>query len=315
MPESSQSSDDDPATPVLRTLAAEQAIEGSDMTPSHFFARTTTGSPREWSMRSNESLFSLYTGNMSFASEQLTWMSKSGEFYYGYDSALCSPLLPGTPWNNMSATEIAKQGGNLSLNSESSLFSIGMGNTSYPNDQMNIGFDPTHSGQFPDTPHNNQRATGINEGSDGETEAADTMREKESQVRRGKVHKELSLSYNVPRYSDAKEFQDHKGDARREPPDANAKSFAFPILTGNASKNGSPTQSTEKQNRQSQCSTPETPKTHKPLTPETPKLGCPKETPESPSGTSKPRTPKATRNGGSRKWYACFSCCTASANS
>ncbi|KAK8710736.1 hypothetical protein V6N13_146069 [Hibiscus sabdariffa] len=320
MHESRQSSDDDPATPTTRTLAGEQPIECSDRTPSHVFARTT-GSPREWSMRSNESLFSLYTGNVCFTPEQLTWMSKSGEFYYGYDSALSSPLPPGTPWNNISATEMTRQGGNLSLNSESSLFSIGMGHMSFPSDQMITGFDPTHYGQFPDTPCNNQTSTEINKGNNGENkkEATNTVRERESQVRRGKVHKEPSLSYNVSRYLEAKEFQDHKGDVRQEPPDARVKSFAFPILTGHTSKNGSPTQRTEKQNRQSWCSTPETPKTlsgtaDKPRTPETPKLGCSKETRESPSGTPKPQAPKPTRNGGSRKWFACFSCCSCSAS-
>lgn len=47
--------------------------------PSYVFARTKSTAPMEWSLNSNESLFSIHTGNMSFTREQLYWMSKSGE--------------------------------------------------------------------------------------------------------------------------------------------------------------------------------------------------------------------------------------------
>jgi hypothetical protein len=47
--------------------------------PSYVFARTKSTAPMEWSLNSNESLFSIHMGNMSFTREQLYWMSKSGE--------------------------------------------------------------------------------------------------------------------------------------------------------------------------------------------------------------------------------------------
>jgi len=47
--------------------------------PSHVFARTKSTAPVDWSIHSNESLFSIHMGNMSFTNEQLLWLSKSGE--------------------------------------------------------------------------------------------------------------------------------------------------------------------------------------------------------------------------------------------
>ncbi|KAK8692973.1 hypothetical protein V6N13_070574 [Hibiscus sabdariffa] len=323
MSETRQSNEDDPATPIPQTLAAEQPTEGSDRIPSRVFARTTTASPRQWSFRSNESLFSLHTGNMSFTKEQLNLMSKSGEYCFGCDSTLSSPLPPFSPSNNLSAAEIAGQGGNI-LHSES-LFSIRMGNTSFTSDQMN-------SSRFPDTPCNNQTETGIteqsgggsNEGCHGDTgaEAADTTAGKDSQAPADNVDKEPILPHNVPQNSEAKESQHHEGDVHQESPDASVEHFTFPILTGDVGKNGLSAESTENQNQQLQeCPTPTIPETpietaEKTQTPpETPKLGSPKGTPERPPETPKPPTPKANKNDGPSKWLACFSCCTANATS
>ncbi|KAF3976021.1 hypothetical protein CMV_000768 [Castanea mollissima] len=47
--------------------------------PSYVFARTKSTAPLEWSTNSNESLFSIHTGNMSFTKEQFNWLVKSGE--------------------------------------------------------------------------------------------------------------------------------------------------------------------------------------------------------------------------------------------
>ncbi|CAL0325761.1 unnamed protein product [Lupinus luteus] len=55
--------------------------------PSHVFARNNTNAPVEWSTASNESLFSIYMGNMSFSNEipnfsggnKYTELDKSGE--------------------------------------------------------------------------------------------------------------------------------------------------------------------------------------------------------------------------------------------
>ncbi|KAL4036169.1 hypothetical protein IC575_004896 [Cucumis melo] len=57
---------DDPTSPAYRI-------------PSRVFSRTKSTAPMEWSVASNESLFSIQMGNMSFTREQLCWLGKSGE--------------------------------------------------------------------------------------------------------------------------------------------------------------------------------------------------------------------------------------------
>ncbi|PIA63167.1 hypothetical protein AQUCO_00200887v1 [Aquilegia coerulea] len=72
--------------------------------PSHVFARSTT--PVEWSVASNESLFSIHVGNNSFSRDQFILMDKSGElgksgdlFYLKTEDYMLSnnppPPLPG----------------------------------------------------------------------------------------------------------------------------------------------------------------------------------------------------------------------------
>ncbi|XP_022135351.1 uncharacterized protein LOC111007326 isoform X2 [Momordica charantia] len=60
--------------------------------PSHVFSRTKSKSAMEWSVASNESLFSIHMGNMSFTREQLCWLGKSGELYRPGETAM-SPLI------------------------------------------------------------------------------------------------------------------------------------------------------------------------------------------------------------------------------
>ncbi|KAL0355282.1 UNVERIFIED_CONTAM: hypothetical protein Sradi_3975100 [Sesamum radiatum] len=45
--------------------------------PSSVFARKDSSTPRDWSVASNDSLFSIHTGNMSFTNDQYCW--RSGE--------------------------------------------------------------------------------------------------------------------------------------------------------------------------------------------------------------------------------------------
>lgn len=56
--------------------------------PSSVFARTNTNAAQEWSIASNDSLFSIHMGNMSFTRDNLSWISKSGEL------GLCSDSSP-----------------------------------------------------------------------------------------------------------------------------------------------------------------------------------------------------------------------------
>ncbi|XP_022933614.1 uncharacterized protein LOC111440990 [Cucurbita moschata] len=56
--------------------------------PSHVFSRTKSTTPTEWSGASNESLFSIQMGTMSFTREQLCWIGKSGELYRSGELAM-----------------------------------------------------------------------------------------------------------------------------------------------------------------------------------------------------------------------------------
>uniref|UniRef100_A0A803M0S3 Uncharacterized protein n=1 Tax=Chenopodium quinoa TaxID=63459 RepID=A0A803M0S3_CHEQI len=57
----------------------ERPVENSGYRiPSYVFATTKSSHP-EWSTTSNESLFSIHTGNMSFTRDQFSWLLKSGE--------------------------------------------------------------------------------------------------------------------------------------------------------------------------------------------------------------------------------------------
>lgn len=68
-----------PPTQVM-DRASETPSHDPNRIPPHVFARTKSTAPVEWSAASNESLFSIHMGNMSFTNEQLNWMNKSGEF-------------------------------------------------------------------------------------------------------------------------------------------------------------------------------------------------------------------------------------------
>lgn len=57
--------------------------------PSSVFARTKSTAPMEWSVTSNESLFSIQMGNSSFTRDQVCWIGKSQEL--GMSSA---PPIP-----------------------------------------------------------------------------------------------------------------------------------------------------------------------------------------------------------------------------
>ncbi|XVE54689.1 hypothetical protein DITRI_Ditri03aG0102100 [Diplodiscus trichospermus] len=256
MPNSGRSIDGS-AMIIPATQAMEQSTGGSPLAtsdknriPSSVFARTSTNAPAEWSVASNESLFSIQMGNMSFSKDQLSW-TKSGELgFYTIDSTMTGPFyeVPSNQTPTKKSTEITKKSGNLK------------------------------EGQF-----------GVTEA------AAETMREvlrdKECQHKEN-VAKESPRSPSLSRHSDA-----------------SVKSFAFPILTGDADKSGS---STKNKKQPSQPSTPKTTaqtpsETSNKQTPQTSKLQSPPETPK--QDTPKSQTPKATRDAGPKKRFSCFSCC------
>lgn len=88
--------------------------------PSSVFARTKSTAPMEWSVTSNESLFSIHTGNMSFTREQVLWLNKSGELGLPGDSTFSGPLIDfssNQPPSNQApmnkSTEIGQINGNV----------------------------------------------------------------------------------------------------------------------------------------------------------------------------------------------------------
>lgn len=110
-----------PPTQVM-DRASDSASPDPDRIPPHVFARTKSGAPVDWSVASNESLFSIHMGTMSFTREQFNWMNKSGELGYASDIQFSGPLIeiPGcspppppspTPGNNSPEPEM--KNGNL----------------------------------------------------------------------------------------------------------------------------------------------------------------------------------------------------------
>lgn len=80
--------------------------------PSSVFARTKSSAPQEWSMTSNESVFSIHMGNMSFHKD-LYWMNKSGELSKGAE-LIISPH-PTDYSSNQPPTPLVDHSSNQSL--------------------------------------------------------------------------------------------------------------------------------------------------------------------------------------------------------
>lgn len=83
--------------------------------PSYVFARTSTTAPMEWSVTSNESLFSIHMGNMSFTGDQLYFLGKSGELGKPGDPGV-SPLIDfssNQPPPREKSTDTGQKNGNL----------------------------------------------------------------------------------------------------------------------------------------------------------------------------------------------------------
>ncbi|GMJ05810.1 hypothetical protein like AT1G74220 [Hibiscus trionum] len=158
-----QSSEPDgPTTPI-------SPLETSGRLPSHVF-RTTTANRVEWSATSNDSLFSINAGNMSFNKEQMELMSKSGEFGYNYDPFISSPLMElpttrlftETDTNggncNESAAELAPHSRNLSQLSDASVKSFAFPILTGDEDKTQQSEPSTNPKESPDTPTENPKA-------------------------------------------------------------------------------------------------------------------------------------------------------------
>lgn len=81
-----------PPTQVMER-PAESNSSASYRIPSSVFARTQSNAQMEWSVTSNGSLFSIYTGNTSFITDDQNSVGKSGEIGFPSDSTLPNPLI------------------------------------------------------------------------------------------------------------------------------------------------------------------------------------------------------------------------------
>ncbi|KAM6593852.1 hypothetical protein CsatA_001555 [Cannabis sativa] len=103
-PESRNSS----TTQFPPTQVMERPVGGDNNSPGYripdyVFARTKSTAPMEWSTASNESLFSIHMGNMSFNKDQMSWVSKSEEL--GKTGELTNNRPVQSAQNNSQATE------------------------------------------------------------------------------------------------------------------------------------------------------------------------------------------------------------------
>ncbi|KAK2663376.1 hypothetical protein Ddye_001950 [Dipteronia dyeriana] len=119
MPRLEQSSGESP-TQSPPTQVMERTDDFADVDPNripaHVFDRSKSSAPVEWSTCSNESLFSIHMGNMSFTRDHVNWIGKSGELVYigEYQSPSMPPIdfSSNQPPSSQSA-EFAKKSGNL----------------------------------------------------------------------------------------------------------------------------------------------------------------------------------------------------------
>lgn len=78
--------------------------------PSYVFDKTDTNAATEWSVASNDSLFSIYMGNMSFTRDNLSCISKSGELSVYGDSPLIDYSSNEPPSSQLKTSEVTETG-------------------------------------------------------------------------------------------------------------------------------------------------------------------------------------------------------------
>ncbi|RZC58491.1 hypothetical protein C5167_005794 [Papaver somniferum] len=66
-------------SPPIQVMEREEVPPDPYRIPSTVFARSPSATPVEWSVQSNESLFSIHMGNNSFSADQIFLMGRSGE--------------------------------------------------------------------------------------------------------------------------------------------------------------------------------------------------------------------------------------------
>ncbi|EEF47758.1 uncharacterized protein LOC8284427 [Ricinus communis] len=234
----SESPTQSPPTQMMMEPPADSTPSGYRI-PSSVFARKSSA-PTEWSVASNESLFSIHMGNMSFPRDHANWFGKSGEL----------GLLGDPPMSPM----------------------VDFSNSQYMSNQP-----PTNN-----PPESGQQNVGVPVDAHfgvTESKAAETMRE---------VIKENEADHANKENTHAKRSQLSASFRRSDVSGASVTSFAFPILTGD--HKGDP--SSQKQHGSPQ--------------PQTPKVAQEQELQQkSHLETTKPETNANNQS----KWFSCFPCC------
>lgn len=105
-------------SPAIQVMNTASDVPDPNRIPASVFARTKSATPMEWSVASNESLFSIHVGNSSFSRDLGFLSSKSEELLSNYSSGspldLSAPVPPKSdaspPTANAAAVE--ESGGN-----------------------------------------------------------------------------------------------------------------------------------------------------------------------------------------------------------
>ncbi|KAA8542552.1 hypothetical protein F0562_023704 [Nyssa sinensis] len=121
--------------------------------PSSVFTRTKSSAPVEWSIASNESLFSIHTGHMSFNKDAIFW--RSGELGLHGDASTTSQLFNFTP-NNPPVHE--HEATNTATSSES--ISVAQASVETMREVLRESAEDQISAKFSIAPSMSRRSTG-----------------------------------------------------------------------------------------------------------------------------------------------------------
>lgn len=97
-------------SPAIQTMERSGGYDPSRI-PSAVFDRSKSTTPMEWSLASNESLFSIHVGNNSFSREQVFMSGKSGELIKSSELLMFSPVPPLPPREIERRNEVEKDVG------------------------------------------------------------------------------------------------------------------------------------------------------------------------------------------------------------
>ncbi|CAN0871127.1 hypothetical protein LINGRAHAP2_LOCUS9755 [Linum grandiflorum] len=206
---------EEPPPETIASVAVTQPPPATDAyrIPSEVFSRTKS-SPTDWSVASNESLFSINTGNMSFTKEHALLFAKSGEFGYGPSQSMggLSPMINGPSISTgISPTKSSTSNAGSPTKSSTS-------NAGSPIKPIETAA-PTSSNGI-------TASVGDTESGGGSTR--EVIKEKNTS---GGNHRDAGTVESAPTQVEKEPSFEKSSSVRRSSTDS-VKSFAFPILTG-----------------------------------------------------------------------------------